>query len=110
MVVGNRMKLVPVGTAYRLREQEQAKKEGGKQQRQAESLSVARERKRMHMRDRVGSAGRLGGSGHGSLPVRNHVRVSLPREAQTETRCYRYRCYRKMRGLRYSTHELSPEL
>ena len=104
------MKLVPVGTAYRLREQEQAKNEGGKQQRQAEPLLVARERKRMHRRDRVGSAGPLGGSGHGSLPVSNYVRVALPREAQNASRCYRYRCYRKTGVLKSFTHELSPEL
>jgi hypothetical protein len=70
---------------------------------------VARERKRMHMRDRVGSAGPLGGSGHGSLPVSNHVRVSLSREAQTATGCYRYRCYRKTAGPKSFTHELSPD-
>lgn len=78
------MKLVPLGTPSRLREQNQAKEEeeeAGKQQLQAEPLSVARERKPMHGRDRVGSVSQLGGSGHRSLPQRTHVRVSLPKEA-----------------------------
>jgi len=99
------MKRVPLGTPSRLREQNQAKKEeeAGKQQLQAEPLSVARERKPMHGRDRSGSGGRLGGSGHGALPVSNHVRVSLPREAQAQTGCYRKKC-----DLRDSAHKPPP--
>ena len=98
------MKLVPIGPPSRLRKQNQAKEEEeGKQQLQAEPLSVAGERKPMHGRDRVGSVSQLGGSGHRSLPEPNHVRVSLPKEAQTAGRRYQ-----KTQYLRDSAHKPPP--